>query len=67
MCSFHLDEGIWKVDYKFSLWRHRCLHRHANNLSEVVGNSPFASVIYKLYGYFLIFKIAAIVRSQQYF
>ena len=65
MCSFHLDEGTWKVDYKFSLWRHRCLHHHGNNISEVVGNCPFASVIYTPYEYFFIIKIAPIIRSQQ--
>ena len=66
MCSFHLDEGIWNVDFKFSLWRHRCRHHHADNISEVVCNCPFASVIHKLYSYFLIFKTAPIVRSQHY-
>ena len=41
MCSFHLDEGIWNVDFQFSLWRHRCRHHHANNISEVVCNCLF--------------------------
>ena len=61
MCSFHLDEGIWNVDFKFSLRCHRCRHHHADNISEVVCNCPFASVIHKLYEYFLIFKIAPII------
>ena len=64
MCSFHLDEGIWKVDYKFNLWRHRCLHHHGNNKSEVVCNCPFAPVI-ALDENFFIIKIAPIIRSQQ--
>ena len=55
ICSFNLGEGIWHVDLEFSLWRHRCRHHHANNISEVVSNC--SSVIHKLYWYFLIFKI----------
>ena len=52
MCSFHLDEGIWNVDLKFRLGRHRSPHHHANKISEMVRNCPFASVIYKLYEHF---------------